>query len=139
MLCPNQDRTRLLVDNTEELSKWMEKDNITDPEIEYWIPKYILMQGNKPFFEMGYMCPKMRSLAKSQDLIRWQNFTKGYISYEIQSFHLTMSSSYLNGADWTKLFISKILPITNSSESTATSLSTINTMDISTRNNLKKY
>jgi hypothetical protein len=53
MLCTNKDRTRLLVDNTEELSKWMEKDNITDPEIEYWIPKYILMQGDKPFSEMG--------------------------------------------------------------------------------------
>jgi hypothetical protein len=43
MLCPNKDRTILLVDNTEELSEWMEKDNITDPEIEYWIPKYIFM------------------------------------------------------------------------------------------------
>jgi hypothetical protein len=67
----------------------MEKDNITDPEIEYWIPKYILMQGDKPFLEMRYMSPKMRSLAKSQDLSEWQNFTEGYISthfYEIQSF-----------------------------------------------------
>ncbi len=102
VLCPNKDRTRLLVNNTEELSKWMEKDNITDPEIEYWIPKYILMQGDKPFSEMGYMSPIMSSLAKSQDLIGWQNFTKGYISthfYEIQSFHLTMLRSYLNGAD----------------------------------------
>ncbi len=105
------------MDNTEEQSKWMEKDNITDPEIEYWIPKYILMQGNKPFLEMGYMSPKNRSLAKNQDLIGWQHLTKGYISthfYEIQSFHLTMSSSYLNGTDWTKLFISKILQITHS-------------------------
>jgi hypothetical protein len=99
MLCPNEDRTRLLVDNMEELSKWMEKDNITDPDIEYWIPKYILMQSNKPFSEMGYMSPKMRSLAKSKDLMGWQNFTEVYISthfYEIQSFHLTMSSSYLS-------------------------------------------
>jgi hypothetical protein len=67
---------------------------------------------------MGYMSPKMRSLAKSQDLlIGWQNFTQGYITthfYKTQSFHLMMSSSYLNGADWTKLFISKILQITHS-------------------------
>ena len=34
--------------------------------------------------------------------------------YEIQSFHLAMSSSYLNGEDWTKQFISKILQITHS-------------------------
>jgi hypothetical protein len=32
----------------------------------------------------------------------------------IQSFHLAMSSSYLNGEDWTKQFISKILQITHS-------------------------
>ncbi len=64
MLCPNKDRARLLVDNTEELSKWMEKDNITDPEIEYWIPKYFLMQGNKPFSEMGYISPKNEVLGQ---------------------------------------------------------------------------
>ncbi len=29
-------------------------------------------------------------------------------------FHLMMSSSYLNGEDWTKQFISKILQLTNS-------------------------
>jgi hypothetical protein len=34
--------------------------------------------------------------------------------YEIQSFHLAMSSSYLNREDWTKQFISKILRITHS-------------------------
>ncbi len=34
--------------------------------------------------------------------------------YAIQSFHLTMSSSYLNGEDWTKQFISKLLQITHS-------------------------
>jgi hypothetical protein len=66
---------------------------------------------------MGYMSPEMRSLAKSQDLNGWRNFTEGYISthfYEIQSFHLTRSSSYLTSADWTNLFISKILQITHS-------------------------
>ena len=36
------------------------------------------------------------------------------IFYEIQCFHLAMSSSYLNGEDWTKQFISKILQITHS-------------------------
>jgi len=42
---------------------------------------------------------------------------EGYISihfYEIQNFHLAMSSSFLNGADWAKQFISKILYITHS-------------------------
>jgi hypothetical protein len=73
----------------------METDNRTDPELMYWIPKYILMQNNKPFSLLGYMTKKMCTLAESQDKIGWRNFTKGYISshfYNIQRFHLLMSS-----------------------------------------------
>jgi hypothetical protein len=117
MLCPDDDRARLLIDNVEELSKSLNTDNRADPELTYWIRKYILMQGDKPFLMMGYMPPMLTALAGSQDHIGWQNFTKGYISthfYEIQIFHLAMSSSYLNGSDWTKQFITKILQITHS-------------------------
>ncbi len=95
----------------------MEKDEKTDPELAYWIPKYILMRGDKPFSALGRISPKLLSLADSQDRIGWRNFTEGHISihfYEIQKFHLAMSSSFLNGADWTKQFISKILQITHS-------------------------
>ena len=45
------------------------------------------------------------------------NFMEGYISihfYEIQNFHLSMSSSFINDANWAKQFISKILHITHS-------------------------
>ncbi len=117
MLCPNNGRSKLLIKNTDELSKWLEKKNMTDPELAYWIPKYILMRGNKPFSELGAMSAKMPALAKSQDIIEWHNFTEGHISthfYEIRQFHLVMHSSYLSGADWTKQFISRILHITHS-------------------------
>jgi hypothetical protein len=117
MLCPDEDRTRLLIHNVDELSKWMEADRRTDPKLAYWIPKYILMQGDKPFLTLGYMSPKLKALAESQDRIRWRNFTEGHISthfYEIQTFHLAMSSSFLNSTDWTKQFITKILQITHS-------------------------
>jgi hypothetical protein len=59
----------------------------------------------------------MKALAQSQDMIGYRNFMEGYISthfYEIQNFHLTMSSSFLNGADWAKQFMSKILHVTHS-------------------------
>jgi hypothetical protein len=118
MLCPDDDRTRLLVKNVDELTVWMSQDNRTDPEILYWIPKYILMRGDKPPYKMGFMSPQFKALAKSQDLIGWRDLTEeGYISthfYVIQSFHLPMSSSHLNGEDWTKQFVSKILQITHS-------------------------
>jgi hypothetical protein len=55
MLCPDESRTCLLAKTVEGMAKWMSKDNITDPEIWYWIPKYILMRGSKPLSEMGFM------------------------------------------------------------------------------------
>jgi hypothetical protein len=99
------------------MAEWMARDNKTDPEILYWIPKYILMRGTKPLSELGIMSHQFKALARSQDLIGWREFTEGNISthfYEIQSFHLAMSSSFLNGEDWTKHFISKLLQITHS-------------------------
>ncbi len=117
LLCPSADRTQLLIENADELEKLPEKDGSTDQELAYWIPKYILMRGDKPFAEMGAMSPRMKALAQSQDKIGYRNFMKGYISihfYEIQNFHLAMSSSFLNGADWAKQFISKILHFTHS-------------------------
>jgi hypothetical protein len=59
----------------------------------------------------------MKALAQSQDMIGYRNFMEGHILthfYKIQNFHLAMSSSFLNGADWAKQFISKILHVTHS-------------------------
>jgi hypothetical protein len=117
MLCPDKDCTKLVTETVNELTKWMAQDNRTDPEILYWIPKFILMRGDKLFSEIGAMSHQFRALVASQDLIGWRDFTEGYISmhfYAIQSFRLTMLSSYLNGEDWTKQFISKLLQITHS-------------------------
>ena len=77
---------------------------------------------------MGFMSPQFKALAVSQDLIGWRVFTEGHISthfyaiqschistyfYAIQSFHLSMSGSLLNGEDWVKHVISKLLQITH--------------------------
>jgi hypothetical protein len=69
MLRPDEDRTRLLIENVDELSKWLDTESRTDPELAYWIPKYILMRGNKPFSSLGYMSSKLKALTKSQDQI----------------------------------------------------------------------
>ncbi len=117
MPCSDESRTHLLAITVEDMAKWMSKDNLTNPEIRYWIPKYILMRGSKPLAEMGFVSPQFKALVISQDIIGWREFTEGHILshfYEIQSFYLEMSSCYLNGEDWTKQFISKILQITHS-------------------------
>jgi hypothetical protein len=81
-----------------------------DQELAYWIPKYIIMWGDKPFADMGAMSPRKKALTQSQDMIGYCNFMEGHILthfYEIQNFHPAMSSSFLNGANWAKQFISK--------------------------------
>ncbi len=116
MLCPDTSRTQLLGENIADLVEWMSQDDKTDPEILYWIPKYILMRGGVPLSAMGAMSPQFRALATSQDLIGWRDFTVGHILthfYTIQSFHLAMSSSCLNGEDWIRQFISRILQLTH--------------------------
>ena len=117
MQCPDADRTRLLKEQVEKLQEWLLKDNNTDEELAYWIPKYVLMRGNRPWAGLGDMSDKMRELATSQDKVGWRRFTEGCITkkfQERQSFHLSMSNSKMNGSDWTKQLISKLLQITHS-------------------------
>ena len=117
MLCPNQDRTRLLKEQTESLEEWLLQDNKTEPELAYWIPKYIRMRGTRQFAEMGDMSATMRRIAESQDKIGWRRFTEGCISKQFhrrQTFFLQMTNNRLNGTDWTKQLISRMLQITHS-------------------------
>ncbi len=117
LIRPNKDRTQLLAETTEDLSKWLNQEHLTDLELAYWIPKYILMRGNKPFVSLGAISPRMKAFATCQDKIGWRNFMEGCISthfYFIQHYHLALSGSYLNGSNWTKSLISKLLHITHS-------------------------
>jgi hypothetical protein len=69
MLCPDKECTQLLKKMVNRLTKWMVQDDRTDPEILYWIPKFILMRGCKPLSEMETMSHQSRALAESQDLV----------------------------------------------------------------------
>ena len=69
LICPNEDRTRLLTNTTNDFSKWLSKDGLTDLELAYWIPKYILVRGDKAFASLETMSPRMRAFASSQDKI----------------------------------------------------------------------
>ncbi len=113
----NEDRTRLLAKTTEDLSTWLNQEHLTDLELAYWISKFILMHGHKPSASLGVMSPQMKPLAVSQDTIGWCNFMEDCISthfYFIQHYHLALSGSLLNGSNWTKSLITKILHITHS-------------------------
>ena len=58
-VCTSPDRTRLLEENVSELEGWLHRDGKTDPEIAFWICKYILGRGETRFAELGQMSPDM--------------------------------------------------------------------------------
>jgi hypothetical protein len=58
----------LLIDNADELGKWLEKDDSTDQELAYWIPKYILMRGDKPFEDMGMLNSRASVVVDVKDI-----------------------------------------------------------------------
>jgi len=106
----------LFLETTDELEDWLIKHGKTNHEVAFWIPRYILMRGTKHLSEMGCMSPQMTTLAKSQDVIGWRNFTEGRISRElldIQNLHLELGSHRINGEQWVRHFIGKILHITH--------------------------
>jgi hypothetical protein len=87
LLCPYKDRTQLLIKNTDKLGKWLERDKkYGSGVIIHWIPKYILMQGDKPFAELGAMSPRMKALTKSQNIIGYCNFMEGCILTHIYKY-----------------------------------------------------
>jgi len=115
--CPNEERTQLLTDCTEELASWLDSNNNTNHELAYWIPKYIGCRGTVAFADLGPMSPSMMQVAKSQDVIGWRNFMEGRVSRHImrlQRIHLLDTSSRLTTTSWMKQFISRILHITHS-------------------------
>ena len=102
----------------DSLRSWMDNNHNTQHEIAYWVPKYIMSRGLVKFQDLRRMSPSMRNIAIShQDVIGWRNFMEGRVSelfYPTQQAHLATSLSYINGGDWMKTFISKILHITHS-------------------------
>ena len=58
----------MLIDNADKLGKWLEKDGSTDQELAYWIPKYILMRGDKPFEDMGMLNSRASVVVDVKDI-----------------------------------------------------------------------
>ena len=110
-------RSRLFREMCDSLELWLHKGGKTEPELAYWLPKYIEGRGVLGFQDLGVMSPEMRSLAMEQDLIGWRNFMEGRISrkfYDIQLLHLEDISGHLNGRDWVRVLITKLLQMTHS-------------------------
>ena len=97
--CPDQGRTLLFKDSISNLVTWMHDHNWTDPELAFYIKKYLLFCGTRSFSSLveegGLATPLVSTAAASQDLIGWVEFLHGKVSVEfrtIQDIHCTLSS-----------------------------------------------
>ena len=101
-LCWNEDRVRLFTESVH--------DHKTDLEISYWLPLYMKFRGTRRSQDLRRISPNMTALAKSQDKTGLRNLMEGRFSkkiYEIQSIHLALGLTYLNGEDCAKKKIHK--------------------------------
>ncbi len=100
----------------------MRQNDRTDPELAYWIKKYLLLRGTRSFASLvaegGFRSLDVRVAAVGQDLIEWTKFLHGKVSVEIvliQRVHCMSSPSCrLTGSDWMKAFIAHLLQISHS-------------------------
>jgi hypothetical protein len=120
--CPNHGRAMLFKESVAKLGTWMRQNVRTDPELAYWIEKYLLFRGTRSFTSLvakdTFASTNVRVAAVGQDLIGWTEFLHGKVSVEIvsiQNLHCMSSPScQLTGADWMKAFISHLLQISHS-------------------------
>jgi hypothetical protein len=120
--CPDQGRTQLFKEGVANLSIWMRQSDRTDPELAYWIEKYLLFRGTRSFASLvaegGFGSLDIRVAAVGQDLIGWTEFLHGKVSVEIASIQrihcMSSTACRMTGSDWMKAFISQLLQISHS-------------------------
>ena len=62
-VCTNTDRTRLFRENLQDLKVWLNKHGNIEPQLAYWIPKYLLGRGAVKFENLGHMSQDIEQLA----------------------------------------------------------------------------
>ena len=106
--CPDEGRQQLFREGVERLSRWMNEDNRTDPEVAYWFPKYLLLQGSVRMADLGPMSPAFEKAARSQNMIGWRETTEGMLLkdfWQLQTAHCSLLSCVVTGDDWCNHFV----------------------------------
>jgi hypothetical protein len=115
MHCADPGRFALFREGVKALSEWMAKGH-THPDLEKWLPPYLLNRGRRRFSALVGLPPSLRQLAASQDLIGWDCFLEGMITTHferVQTEYLRGSDSLMIAQDWTREFISQLLHLTH--------------------------
>jgi hypothetical protein len=112
----------LFKEGVAKLSTWMRQNDHTDPELAYWIEKYLFFRGTRSFASLvtedSFGSLGVRVAAVGQDMIGWTEFLHGKVFIEIasiQKLHCMPSlACQLTGNDRMKAFISHLLQMSHS-------------------------
>ena len=105
--CPSLPRLRLFKNSTEYLHKWMKVQD-TEPTMCAIICFYIRGKGQKIRQDDPYLIREISSIAKSQDIIGWDNMIGGQIVRHCshwESYYHKKGTPSKPGIKWTRSFI----------------------------------
>jgi hypothetical protein len=116
--CTDHSRCRLFCKDVRQLKQWLYHNNQTDPELAFWIPYYLLIQGQTPMANLGpNISPAMRKAASSKDTIGWMEFLHWKESQKIVQLQLsygTVTGSNLTPTQWAKRLVECLILISHS-------------------------
>ena len=115
-LCLEDGRSLLFREAVTELEDWMGKMEQTDAELRYFLAKFLHFRGERSMCSLGQMSVAVREVAEDIDLIGRVDILHGRIPNSLRQFqqgYCATINSRMNGADWAKAFVTKLLDISH--------------------------
>ena len=114
--CLDDGRSQLFTEAIDELNDWLAKYQKTDAELRYWLIKFLLFRGERTMTSLGSMSDAVTEIAIDIDVIGWVDLLHGRIPSSLKRFqhsYCAAIGSRMNGADWAKAFVLKLLNISH--------------------------
>lgn len=114
--CLEDGRSLLFREAVTELDEWMGYNERTDAELRYFLIKFLHFRGERSICSLGQMSVAVRSVAEDIDWIGWVDLLHGRIPTSLRHFqqgYCASNNSRMNGADWAKAFVTKLLEISH--------------------------
>ena len=115
-LCLEEGRSLLFREAVTELEDWMGKNERTEAELRYFLAKFLHFRGERSMCSLGQMSVAVREIAEDIDQIGWIDILHGRIPISLRHFqqgYCASINSRMNGADWAKAFVTKLLEISH--------------------------
>jgi hypothetical protein len=115
-VCQDEGRSLLFHEEVDDLEDWMVKNNKTDPELRYWLSKFLHFRGERTMRSLGTMSLSVSEVAADIDMIGWTDLFHGRIPLSLTKFqqaYCASINSRMTGTDWAKAFVTKLLNISH--------------------------